>query len=463
MKTRKYVIIMMMLILTAIILPGCKDDNAGDSNSTQAATQPAQPQPPAEPVTDNPPEAAQDYAPELLVEPSMPAVYGANDWETREQVLNENQVDVEFVTALNDFAYKTSGAVLPQASNNRNFSPLSLYYALAITATGANGNTFDELAALLLLGANDKEVLSAQSGNLFRVLYTQNDITKLKLANSLWLREGFKVNDDFVKNAVSQFYAWVYTADFANAGASKAVSKWIAANTEGTIEPEISLEKDTMMLIINTIYFYDEWQEAFAKEETAKDKFFVVGGNEVEADFMHKTFGNKAYFKGNDFTRIDLGLKGRNTMTFVLPDEGVDINDILADADKLQAVFENGERDDAKVLLYLPKFKYGSEFKLVEALKALGVNDAFDDKADFSALSPEDGLYISDIIQQSHIGLDENGVEAAAYTMVMISKMSMPIELEKTVELKFNRPFLFSIKAENGAILFIGVCDNPAQ
>lgn len=452
----------MCMLLTAIfVLAGCPDNSDKNaSNNTQGTPTQTAPEPqttaPAEPP---PVQAAPAYQPNLAVEPTMPARYDANDWETRKQIKIDNQISVEFIDELNDFAYKTSAAILAQADENRNFSPLSLYYALALTATGTAGNTRTEFSELL--GMENPELLSVLCGNLFRVLYADNDITQLKLANSLWLRDGFKVNDAYVSNAVSQFYAWIYTADFANPATATAVAKWIAANTAGTIEPQITLDRDTVMLIINTIYFYDEWQEAFNKEQTAPDTFHKTDGSEVTADFMQKTFGSKAYYKGAGFSRIDLELKGRGAMAFVLPDKGVDVNSFLADADKLKAAFEDGDRDDAKVIVKLPKFKFDSKFELVETLKQLGLNDAFGDQADFSVLSPEDGLYISDVIQQSHIGLDENGVEAAAYTMVAIAKMSLPIELEKTVELKFDRQFIFGIKTEDGVVLFIGVCDVP--
>ena len=448
-----------MLLCAMFILTGCPD-NSGGETPTAATSQPAPEEPaPAPAETPAPTPAADAYQPTLAVEPTMPTRYGANDWEVRRQAHSEDPVDAEFIANLNEFAYKTSATVLAQAEANRNFSPLSLYYALALTATGTAGNTQAEFSQLL--GTTDMQALSKQSGNLFRQLYTDNDITQLKLANSLWLREGFKVNDAYVANAVEQFYAWVYNADFTNPEAAIAVARWIAANTNGAIEPQITLNRDTMMLIINTVYFYDEWQEAFAKEETAPDKFFKADGSEVTADFMQKTFGSKVYYKGEGFSHIDLGLKGQGTMAFILPDKDVDMNSFLADAAKLKAAFESGAEDHAKVILKLPKFKFGSEFELVEALQKLGLNDAFGDAADFSALSPEGGLYISDVIQQSHIGLDENGVEAAAYTMIAIAKMSLPIEQEKIVELKFDRPFLFGIKAENGALLFIGVCNVP--
>lgn len=438
----KRAIIITLILFTAFTVIGCCQKKAYANSAAPKA-------------------AETSHGPTLLVKPALPINVDVNDWEARKQVVSDNPVDEEFLVAYNDFAYVTSAKVLAEAEPNRNFSPISLYYALAIAATGAEGNTFDEITNLLRL--SDRDILSHQSGNLFRRLYTNNDISKLMLANSLWIRDTFTVKDAFIKNAVANFYAWVYSADFNDPTTSLVVGQWIAANTNGTIEPQISLNRDVMMLIINTIYFYDEWQDNFPEELTTTDKFTLADGAVTDAEFMHRTFDAKAYYKGANFTRIDLGFRNHGVMSFTLPDEGVNINDFLASDETLRLALESGEHDDAKVLLYLPKFKFGNEFKLAAALKALGINDAFNENANFKALTDEDGIYISDVIQQSHIGVNENGVEAAAYTMVMIARMSLPLELEKIVELKFNRPFIFSIKAENGAILFVGVCDNPAQ
>lgn len=448
------IIIICMLLFGMCMLAGCSDSSS--PSAAGAAGTDVGPQTTPAPTPKGP-----DYQPALVAEPAMPETYDANNWEARKRIQAENQVTVEFIHSLNAFAYKTAAAILADADENRNFAPLSLYYALALTATGTAGHTRAEFETLLEF--DDMEALASQSGKLYRLLYANNDVTKLKLANSLWLNESFNVNDAYALQAVNQFYAWIYKADFTDPAAVVAVSKWIAANTNGAIEPRLTVERDTMMLIINTIYFYDEWREAFNKAETAADIFHKAGGDAITVDFMQKTFAAKTYHKGEDFSRIELGLKGQGALTLILPDQGVDLNRFLTADNKLKAAFEGGAEDAAKIILKLPKFKFGSTVELVETLQKLGLSDAFGNRADFSVMSPEDGLYIANIIQQSRIGLDENGVEAAAYTMVAIAVTSLTLELEKTVELKFDRPFIFGIKAPNGVLLFIGVCDIPGQ
>lgn len=451
---KRPIIIICMFLLTMFMLSGCSDSSSRPAAvETQTEVQGQ--------ATPAPVQGGSDYQPALAAKPALPEDFDANNWEARQQIQAENQVDAAFIKSLNAFAYKTAAAILADAHENRNFAPLSLYYALALTAAGTAGHTKDEFQSLL--GLDDMAALSSQSGKLYRLLYTNNDVTKLKLTNSLWLNEGFNVNDAYTAQAVNQFYAWIYKADFTDPASAVAAAKWIAENTNGAIEPQLTLKRDTMMLIINTIYFYDEWQEAFNKAETAADIFHKADGDAITVDFMQKPFGAKSYYKGEDFSRIELGLKGQGVMTLILPDQGVDINRFLTADDKLKAAFEDGTEDMAKIILKLPKFKFDSAFELVETLQKLGLHDAFGNKADFSVMSPEDGLYISNVIQQSRIGLDENGVEAAAYTMVTIAKASLPVELEKTVELKFDRPFIFGIKAANGVLLFIGVCDIPGS
>lgn len=394
-----------------------------------------------------------------LVSPAMPKAIAVNDWEAKDAVREQNVISEEFKAALNAFALQTSSVILPDAEPNRNFSPLSLYYALALTAAGAEGNTQKEI--LGLLGLNDLTELSTQSAKLFRLLYTDNDITKLKLANSVWIDYELKVKESYLKNAQEQFYASVFSADFEDIGVSKAVSEWIAQNTSDTIAPEISLDKNTVMLIINTLYFYDEWFKAFEKDDTKEDVFYKADGVEVKCDFMHKTFGMHNYAKGEGFMRTSLDLKGQGKMTFILPDKGLDVNDFLT-LEKLQSALSIEETLPAQVNVKLPKFTYGSSFKLVEMLKKLGIKEAFDDKANFLGLSDDERLYVSDVIQETHIGIDENGVEASAYTMVMIATMSMPITLPEVIDFTLDRPFIYAITAGDGTILFVGVCDDPS-
>ena len=457
-------ITMTLLLMILLLFTGCP---AADNSEPTAQEPPSavtqQPVTVAEdtPATDSPASVDDNLKTmvKLLAQPVLPEATDRFDWEAKDKLREDNPVDTEFMTALNTFAVRTSTAVLHENGVNRNFSPLSLYYALALAASGAEGQTQKEL--LDLLGAADTVKLAEQSGNLYRLLFTDNEVTKLQIANSLWIDNDLEVTGAYTQNAVKHFYAWVFAADFTDPATAMAAARWVAANAKGTIEPQITLDANTVMLILNTVYFYDEWQKGFEKAQTAESEFELAGDDKVTCDFMQAEYGMKKYYQDAGFMRTELELKGGGVMSFILPDKDVKVDSLLADAARLQTALTGGEEKAAKMFFKMPKFKYGYESKLVEILKTLGISDAFDDQADFSGIDGKRDLYISDVIQQTHIGVDENGVEAAAFTQVSIATMSMPITLEETVEFFLERPFIYTITSREGALLFVGVCDNP--
>ena len=149
-------------------------------------------------------------------------------------------------------------------------------------------------------------------------------------------------------------------------------------------------------------------------------------------------------------------------MTFILPDEGTDLSALLANEESLKEAFTGGTYKSGKVVWSIPKFSYDSSFEPIDALKAMGVTDAFDsDRADFSGISANTPLFISTIRQGTHIGVNENGVEAAAYTIVEMMEGTAIQDSSDTAEMILNRPFLYGITSSDGVLLFVGVCCNP--
>lgn len=400
------------------------------------------------------------------IKPIMDVIYpkalAFDDLDAVWEVRDENPVDETFEAAINDFAYRTSAQIFKEKDDNINYSPLSLYYALALAASGARGDTQKEL--LSLLGVADDETLSEQSGNLYRLLYTDNDIGKLKIANSLWLDddmngEPIEFREGFVKNAIKNFFASSYSVDFADENTGEAMAKWIFDNTNGTLNPSIELDKEQILSIINTIYFYDQWIDRFNRDKTAMDIFHLADGNDVEVDFMNQTFASAGFARGDGFTRASLGLKNAGRMTFILPDTGISPYDLLSSPEKMQEVFEDGEEFYGEVVWKVPKFKFGAEFELVNTLKALGVNSAFAQNANFSGITNH-MAFITKVKQETHIAIDEDGVEASAFTQIDYCGSALP---KDRADMILDRPFIYGITAQNGALLFVGICGNPAK
>ncbi len=231
----------------------------------------------------------------------------------------------------------------------------------------------------------------------------------------------------------------------------------------GTIDPQVKTESDLLLSIINAVYFKGGWMDTFDAANTAPAVFHAASGD-VETQFMTQRIDSLQGFRQtDDFLRARLAFTGGTMMTFVLPAEGVSVDDLLADEQRLaQAFAVDANEDEYGFITYVvPKVAFDTELDLIPALERLGMKTPFSDKADFSNLTATPA-FISMVKQESHISWDEEGAEASAYTDMGISATSAMIPEGEEVELRLDRPFLFQITSSQGIPLFMGVCGNPA-
>lgn len=396
---------------------------------------------------------------ESLTQVELPAGIGADDWEKQMKVREENPLSEAFLESVNQFSYATAARILSENADteNRNYSPISLYYALALTAQGAEGDTAEEFRELL--GMEDKEAFAGECARLFRRLYLDHDVSKLKLADSIWMQAGKAFKEDFLRTAGEDFYASMFQADFADPKTGKAMGQWIADQTNGTLSPEFEPNEDERMAIVNTIYLYDEWSEPFDEAFNTTDTFTLASGEAVTCEYMNREFDFSAYYEGEGYRGTALRLKNTGSLVLILPDEGVKIQELLTE-NTLKDMFENREREYVPVDVSLPKFAFGDSMELAEPLKELGMDRAFAPlEADFSGMTKEQ-IYISRIRQETHIGINEDGAEASAYTVVEMEAGAAET-MSEVYELKYDRPFLFGIVSDAGIPLFLGICNVP--
>lgn len=384
----------------------------------------------------------------------------ADDYEAKRALEAENGVSEAFMDAVNTFSYKTASAVLGRKEENANYSPLSFYYALAIAASGAGGSTQEEL--LNILGVDTQEELARQCGRLYRLSYKDDEYAKLKIANSLWLDDEFKAEkvkfqDAFLDSVKDDLYGSVYLVDFSDPDAGNAMGKWIIEHTNGTLKPYIACSKDLLMTVINTVYFQSEWLYKLDEWDT-EDDVFHAKEQEVTVPFMNKVNESQRFTVGEHYTRASLPLKG-GSLVCVLPEEGVGIAELFESADSVKELFEGGKEKNGEVIWKIPKFSFDSEYDLSDVLQTLGVKEAFKESADFTKIT-DHTLFIGDVKQQTHIGIDKKGVEASAYTALFLCGMDMP---DGHAEMILDRPFIFGIQSHTGALLFVGICNNPAN
>ena len=214
---------------------------------------------------------------------------------------------------------------------------------------------------------------------------------------------------------------------------------------------------DNLLRLYNTIYYKSSWHDAFESSRTREDVFTSANGAKQKTEFMHRT-ENGSFRKGDGYTAAPRSLNdGR--MVFVLPDEGVTPESLLQRQGFLTEL--TGDYNAAELVWSVPKFDVKSSTGLNEALRSLGVTDAFDGtKADFTPLT-DNGAVVDSVMQAARVKIDEDGVEAAAYTEIVANDSAM-MEIPPTVEMELDRPFLFAIFDYNNVPLFVGTVNTVA-
>lgn len=350
-------------------------------------------------------------------------------------------------------------------TENRAYSPLNVYMALAMLAELTGGESRDQLLALL--GHDSIEALRTQANDLWNDHYSNDGATTSILAGSLWLEDGVPFNQNTLNTLAQNYYASSFRGDLDSPAMTEALQSWINDQTGGLLADQVQnlkLSPDAILALVTTVYYQAKWSSRFSEENTAPQTFHGPTGDQT-VDFMHSSFDGP-YCWGDQFGAAGLSLaNGGGTMWFLLPDEGVSPEDLLADPEAMDFLLSGGEWDQEKYLivnLALPKFDISSQIDLGEGLQALGVTDVFDpDRADFSPMlsgSAED-LWLSEAKHGVRVAIDEEGVTAAAYTEMAMSGAGAPPENE--IDFTLDRPFLFALTDTQGLPLFVGVVNQP--
>lgn len=414
---------------------------------------------------------AEPVYPEFPKQPQMPAEGPVGGWEAYQEAYdkymdaltalrgeNSNVSEAEHA-ALTAFAARSLPlAVAGREGENAIYSPLSLWSALAMLARCAGGDSRQQV--LDALGADSVEQLQEQVSHIWQTLYTDDGLSALILANSVWLNsalEGAYVRDTL--DALAQkYYAGAYAVPMGEPEADRAVTDWVSKQTNGLIggdQPAVRTEAETLALLVSSLYYKAAWVSEFNADQTETDTFTDAAGNETQIDFMHKT-------KDDDFIRRDGYQAARlatrlGEMVFVLPDEGVSPEALLQKEDFLSRLEFYGDAATwGEVRWSVPKFDVSSDLNLMDALKSMGVADLLvPEKADLSALT-DLPAFLSDAKQMARVKVDEEGVEAAAVTILDVCNYSRPLPPEEVCVMDLDRPFLFVIRTQD-VPLFIGV------
>ncbi|XP_056150689.1 alpha-1-antitrypsin homolog [Lampris incognitus] len=343
------------------------------------------------------------------------------------------------------------------AGENIFFSPVGITTALAMLSVGARGETHSQLFDALRYTANNLTQAQVNQAyeHLVHMLAHHQD-GQIDVGNALALRTGFKPDKQFM-DYIKRFYnGETFDVNFANpAEAVKDINNFIASKTQNKITEQVKdLDPETVMVLINYVFFKGQWEKPFDPTLTKKDEFHVDETTKVEVDMMWRT-GRYDFYQDNNATVVLLPYKTNTSMMIVLPDEGkMEEVEGYVNKDYIRNWHDSLYR--SSVDLFLPKMSISADASLGEMLKRMGVANAFEDTADFSGITKDIGLKVSKVSHKAVLSVDEKGTEAASSTVIDIMPMSMP----NTV--KLNRPFLvFILQHNTKSILFMGKISNP--
>ena len=365
------------------------------------------------------------------------------------------------LSALADFSAESTTLALAGEGNGV-YSPISLWFALAMLAETTEGDSRQEI--LDALGAEDVEQLRSWADSLWHDLYTDDGTAAVLLGTSLWLNEGMDYRQETVDSLAEHYYAGSYRVPMGTDEADDALSAWTAERTNGLIGSDgkvLETTPDTLMVLASTLYAMGRWSDEFRAENNTDDIFTAADGTEQMAEFMHRT-DDSTFLRREGYQAAYLYTTAAQVV-FVLPDEGVFPRDLLADPDLLGSLdFEDEDAIYGEVQWSLPKFDVRSDLDLKPTLKGLGVTSVLDpEAADFSPLTSLEPVWLDQAKQVARVQVDELGFQAAAVTLMAAAGEGGPPEDPKICVMDLDRPFLFVIRSGD-AVLFAGVVDSLA-
>jgi len=355
-------------------------------------------------------------------------------------------------------------------SGNLFFSPYSLSTALAMTYSGARGETAAEMARLLHFNLPQPEV-ARTFGELAQQMdaVTRTTALKLDIANSLWCQKDFPFIESFLALTRDSYHAEARSVDFVQntESARVEINSWVEHKTQDKIRDLIQsgqLDRTTRLVLCNAIYFKGQWASQFDPKATHPAPFFTLTGQQVQTPLMTRSVKLRSRAI-DDFALASLPYVSNELSMVILLPKATDglpgLEERLNTGNLGHWLSLLDAAPELKTDLFLPKFKLNCRLLLARTLSALGMPTAFSDSADFSGISTKPALQISDVVHQAFVDVNEEGTEAAAATGVMMRMLA--IQREPPV-FRVDHPFVFLIRENRtGTILFLGRVLDPSK
>ena len=394
-------------------------------------------------------------------------------WERfkEKEVPQIKQLETHSSNSLTDeaeFSLQSFGLTLLQQESsvkikqNVFISPLSIFLALAMTESGAAGETKAAMRKVLALPTDaSEEAVNESAAALLKLLQSRGE-AELAIANALWVDVKSTISPDFVRVCQTIYEATTKTLDLSNPSSASAINDWVSEKTRGKISNIVTPGNiaDAIAVLTNAVYFKGKFCIPFEKEETQPRPFYLADGREKMVPMMRNYGLSDSYRSGKRFEAAVLRYKDSGIALYMLlPAKGTSPDQILTE-DSVQELL--AAKGSIALHLSMPRFNIDFSSRLRESLTRLGMGIAFQyPGADFSALgSPL--FYLSEVIHKTRLEVDEEGTVAAAATAVMMTLSALIPQRVETKTLVFDRPFAVLLRDTiTGAIVFVGVVYEP--
>jgi serine protease inhibitor len=343
-------------------------------------------------------------------------------------------------------------------------SPLSVSLAFGMAFNGAAGSTREAIQNTLELPGLSVDEINNSYRTLIDFLTGLDSEVIFEIANSIWYRKGFPIEQSFLDVNSTYFDAEIAGLDFSDPAAADIINAWVDEKTHGKIKDIVQPPIDplTMLYLINAVYFYGYWTYAFDPEKTIDHPFHLYDGSETTCSMMYQ-LNEFPYLETQDFQAVSLPYgESKFNMALFLPIPDVDINELIARLTDTGWDTWINSMAPCSVYVQMPKFKLEEEYSLKEVLCAMGMMEAFSpETADFSNITKAMDLYISAVRHKTFVKVDEDGTEAAAVTIIEFGTTCL---IPSTKYFVLDRPFIFAIyERESDAILFMGKLMKPVE
>lgn len=340
-------------------------------------------------------------------------------------------------------------------------SPLSVSMALGMTVNGAAGETREGMKETLRKSDLDMQQINESYRGLLDMLPDLDPGVKMRIANAIWYRQPeIALRDTFIADTRRYFDAEVQGLDFGDPASAGIINDWVNEKTEGLIPTIIQppIPGTVLSYLMNAVYFKGDWQTPFNPENTKPGIFRTAGGKEVEVDMMSRTISREMVpvYSSNEVFVADIAYgDSLYSMTLIMPRSGTrTLDDFISEEFTVENLDRWIDNLGGRKKIEMPKFELEYKIRLNQVLKAMDMEEAFDDrKADFSNMFARGGGFLGRVEQKTYVKVDEKGTEAAAVTSAVVLS-SGPIS--------FNRPFIYLIRERlSGTLVFIGRLDDP--